>query len=656
MRKNSIAFTTNTISIDMNPLPSILKSFGKNSSSITYILVCFVSLNLVINPIFSQNLTDVLLQETRLDQVMQTGNGVIVAMIERGIDYRHPDFIDANGKTRIAYIFDMVDQTGAMASNNPYGRGTIYSRSDVDQALSSGNVLATMDHHGHGTACTGIAVGNGRAVPAASYRGVATEATLIVVKMIQDPFPAAGGQPGQTAYFDPTDIPIALQFVKDKSMELGLPSVSLMNFGSIGGPTDGTSNICRAMDDFVGPGRLLVCGVGDDGGADNHAEMTVSQGNSDEFEINKGEAGNLRFEAWYDGADRFDITVTRPNGTQEGPFISPANSGTNWQTLTGIQIYHNGADQDFSRATNGKRQLMIDFSGATGTYKVKFSGTTVINGKIDASLNPSLSYNNNKFTTHVVPGHSINDYASALQAIVPTDYVHSTSYKDINGVTRTRTGQGAPGELWIGSSSGPTLDGRRGVDIAVPGELNVGAYSAGTYYSRFSHLLVEGGNSLYGIQNAVSGSAPVLTGMLALMLEINPNLTVQQAKDILHQSARSDAFTGTTPNPDWGYGKLDAVAAITATQATVGIDANASAELGIKLYPNPAKEVLYYRWEDFRGGEARLELIDLSGRVIKSERMASAEGSIELGEIEAGVYVVKIQLGESLAWERVVVY
>jgi hypothetical protein len=632
-----------------------MQSFVKKSSRIGRFALLLFMLNALFTSVNGQNLADKLREETRLDMVSQTGDGVILAMIERGIDYRHPDFIDANGKTRIAYIFDMTDPSGAMAPNNSYGRGTIYSRAEIDQALSSGNALATMDRHGHGTASTGIAAGNGSAVMGTPYPGVATEATIIAVKMIQDPFPAGGGQPAQTGYFDPTDIPVALQFVKDKSIELGLPSVSLMNFGSIGGPTDGTSNICAAMDAFVGPGRLLVCGVGDDGGEDNHAEMTVSQGNPDEFEVNKAEAGNLRFEAWYDGGDRFDITVIRPNGTQEGPYTAPANNAIDWQTLTGIQIYHNGSDRDFSQATNGKRQVMIDFSGATGVYKVKFTGTTVSNGKIDASLNPSTYYNNNKFVSHVVPGHSINDYASALQAIVPTDYVHSNSYKDMSGATRNRTGEGAPGELWIGSSAGPTLDGRRGVDIAVPGELNVGAYSAGTYYSRFAHLLVEGGNNLYGIQNAVSGAAPVLTGMLALMLEINPDLTVQQAKDILHQTARSDAFTGMTPNPDWGYGKLDAQAAIVATQATVSIEENSFADLGIQVYPNPAKELLYYRWEDFSGEMAELTVLDLTGRSIQRFTLSNNSGRIQLGALKSGIYILRVKTENKIGVKRLVV-
>ncbi len=631
---------------------------GKYNLASRNSFLCLVAVCLSIFTLPAQNLTDVLRQETRLNQVYQqhglSGQGVILAMIERGIDYRHPDFIDASGKTRIAYIFDMTDPSGANDPNNTYGVGTIYSRSQIDQALTSGNVLATMDRYGHGTACTGIAAGDGSAVTGSPYPGVAPGATIISVKLINDPFPAGSGQPAQAWFYEQSYLPIALQFVKDKSTELGLPSVSLMNLGSIGGPTDGTSDICRAMDGFVGPGRLLVCGVGDDGGADNHAEMTLTQGNSDEFEISKGEAGNLRFEAWYDGNDRFDVTIIRPNGSQEGPFAGPAaNNAIAWQQLTGISIYHNGADRDFSSSTNGKRQLMIDFTGATGTYKVKLSATAVSNGKIDASLNPSTYYNNNAFSSHIVAGFSINDFASATQALVPTDYVHSNSYKDINGAARSRN-EGAPGELWTGSSSGPTLDGRLGVDIAVPGELNVGAYSAGTYYSRFSHLLVEGGNSLYGIQNAVSGAAPVLTGMLALMLEVKPDLSTQEARDILHQTARSDAFTGMTPTPDWGYGKLDAAAAITATLSLLGMENETFASLGIQLFPNPAQEIVYYRWDRLSHGEAELELMDMSGRSLRRYMIGENAGQLHVGEFEAGVYLLRLKTEDQIAWMRLV--
>ena len=593
--------------------------------------------------LLAQTQGDALRAETRLDQVYAqhglSGQGVIVAMIERGIDYTHPDFVDANGDTRIAYIYDMVDPTGANAPGNPYGIGTIYTRADIDAALDGGAPLATADRFGHGIACTGLAAGDGSAMPGAPYRGAAPGATIISVKVNQDPFPATGNIAGQSGFFNPAYIPVALQFVADKAEELGLPCVALLNLGSIGGPTDGSSEVARAMADFAAPGRILVCGSGDDGGNANRAADTLAQGETVDLLIQKAEAGNLRFEAWYADADRFAVSIGLPGGTFMGPYPGPGtNQQAEQQVNASFAYYHRGSGVDFSGADNAQRQILIDISGAPGTYTVRLTGSTVSQGRFFASLNPSLFYNNNRFLNQVFPGASINDYASAFDIIVPTDYVYDSTYVDINGVPRHRGGQGAQGDLWIGSSTGPTLDGRLGVDIAVPGELNVGAYSPDTYYAQFAFNIVQGSNGYYGLQNAVSAAAPVLTGTIALLLEVNPQLTTAQVRDILHQTARGDAFTGNLPNPRWGYGKLDALAAVEAAQATLSVDA--LAELGFAAYPNPVQDRLHYRWDSPQPGE--LILYDLQGRSLARHRAQAGGGTWTLPAVAPGLYLLRV--------------
>jgi len=590
----------------------------------------------------AQTQGDALRAETRLDQVYAqhglSGQGVIVAMIERGIDYTHPDFIDDNGDTRIAYIYDMVDPAGANDPNNPYGIGTIYSRADIDAALDGGAPLATNDRFGHGIACTGLAAGDGSAMPGAPYRGAAPGATIISVKVNQDAFPATGNIAGQSGFFNPTYIPVALQFVADKADELGLPCVALLNLGSIGGPTDGTSEVARAMADFAAPGRILVCGAGDDGGGDNRAADTLAQGESVDLQVQKAVSGNLRFEAWYSGDDRFDVSVVLPNGTTLGPYASPAtNLAGDQQTTASFAYYHRGSEVDFSNATNGQRQILIDISGAPGTYTIRLTGSTVTDGTFFASLNPSYFNTQNGFLNSLFPGASINDYASAFNIVVPTDYVYDTTYTDVDGIPRARGGQGARGDLWLGSSAGPTLDGRLGVDIAVPGELNIGAYSPDTYYGQFAFNVVEGSNGYYGLQNAVSAAAPVLTGTIALLLEVNPQLTVDQVRDLLHQTARADAFTGSVPNTRWGYGKLDALAAVEAVQAQNIEDL---ADLGFVAYPNPVREHLHYRWAQAQGGH--LYLRDLQGRLVGQQGLNPGQGTWDLPTLPAGLYLLEV--------------
>ena len=111
------------------------------------------------------------------------------------------------------------------------------------------------------------------------------------------------------------------------------------------------------------------------------------------------------------------------------------------------------------------------------------------------------------------------------------------------------------------------MDGRLGVDVSAPGDRIITTYGARSHWATFPRLLIEDGGGLYGMAGAVSAAAPVVTGIIALMLEVDPTLDAVSVKKILQQTARSDEFTGLTPNPLWGYGKVDAFEALMAVRA-----------------------------------------------------------------------------------------
>lgn len=616
----------------------------------------FISLAILL-PFSSFGIGDSTRNEINLNLVYQSlglsGDSVIVAIIDRGIDYTHPDFIDENGETRIAYIYDMVDPTGASAPGNPYGIGTIYTASQINQALSSGNLLATNDLYGHGIATTGIAAGNGSAALNGEYRGVAHGATIIAVKAFTDYFPSINGNPGQTGFFSPAYLETALEFVKAKTTELGLPSVTLMNLGSIGGPTDGSSKICRKMDAFVGTGRILVCGTGDDGGSDNRAGATVSQGDTLEISLKKAALGNLRLDLWYEDSDRMDIALKLPNGTIYGPYVAVTNENSaDTKTPPGLTYYHRGSTVDFSGSDNSQRQVLMDITGDTGTYVLQVIGKQVSNGEFSVSMNPGTYFNDNRFLTNVLPG-AINDYASALKVIVPTDYVYQNSWKDLDGFNRARVGEGDPGELWIGSSFGPTQDGRIGIDVAAPGEVLFTSYSPGTYYSQFRFNQIQGGSGFYGLQNAVSAASPVVTGVIALMLELSPTLTAEEVKMILQSTARQDAFTGAVPNNQWGYGKIDAYAAVTMAMGGNGIE-ELEEKLSFRLYPNPATMEISYSLDAPMGRSYPVAIMDMQGRQVFST-VSSANGSVTLTDLSSGIYVFQLTTSEGILRKSFVV-
>ncbi len=506
--------------------------------------------------------------ETGVDKAVEalgvSGEGVIVAILDRGIDWESNDFRNSDGSTRIAYIFDFSDDSGAFAPGNPYGLGTIYTEEQINQALFSGTRLPTRDAVGHGTSTTGIAAGNGRNLPDRKYRGVATNATIISVK-VTGGAPAHGDEPAEPD-FD-SDLFVAIDFVVDKARELSMPVVMLLNLGSIGGPTDGTSAFSRKIDETVGPdhpGVVFVTGTGDDGWQTQiRAAGDVPNGGTLDLRFAL-DTGDGRLEMWYDRNEAFTVSIDTPMGML-GPF--PASQS--YAEGTGVRVYHDRGGDDFYGAANDKRLLLIDFDSAAGAgdYILRLDHAASSTGSsihFDASLNGS-----GRFLNFVTPG-SIWDGATAFHNVAPNSYVIRTKWTNIDGVGQELRGEGNVGELWAGSSVGPTVDGRIGVDISAPGDRIVTAYAPRSDWATYPHLLIEDGGGLYGMAGAVSAAAPVVTGIIALMLEVDPTLDALSVKRILQESARSDEFTGPTPNPLWGYGKVDAFEALMMVRARPG--------------------------------------------------------------------------------------
>ncbi|MBK9061837.1 MAG: S8 family serine peptidase [Acidobacteria bacterium] len=346
----------------------------------------------------------------------------------------------------------------------------------------------------------------------------------------------------------------------------------LLNLGSSGGPTDGTSELARKIDATVGPGipgLVFVSGPGDDGGAANRAGGNVGSGATETIRIQKGATGTLTFDLWYPGADRFDVTIQTPTATY-GPYVSPATNADFTTTSNSEFLYYQlGSSRTFTSPQNGKRQVWVRISGPIGVYTVSLRATTVTTGRFDATLNPSRKYGaeTNFFLDHVAPG-SIWDGATARNNICPGDYVVRTSYVDIDGIARNITGNGSVGEIWPGSSIGPTFDGRLGVDVTAPGDSLFTVYNPKSYWGTLRHNMIQDGGGLYGRASAVSAAAPIVTGIIALMLQANPTLDAPTVKSILQRTARADSFTGAVPNTTWGYGKVDALAALDAVTST----------------------------------------------------------------------------------------
>lgn len=473
------------------------------------------------------------------------GNGVIVGIIDTGIDYRHPCFRKPDGTSRILAIWDQfLDPIGSESSPTDYGYGVEYTKANIDAALAAANpfnIVRHQDNDGHGTHVAGIAAGDGSASgngqPAFTFVGVAPEADIILV-----------ANRLESTLGDSANTLDAVSYIFDKATALGKAVVINQSQGMNLGPHDGTSLLERGIDNLLGgPGRSMVKSAGNEGSLGRHARGQVALGGSTTvpFTVDTSDTTPNVIEIWYAGADRFNLTVTAPGGNTSA-VVRPGDPPTTLNFPNGNQV---AIASVINSPKNGDNQIYIQQMPGTsatvakGTWSFTLTGTTVVNGRFDAWIERGLPSNTPEFLApHRDDNLTLSIPGTAKEIIAVASYLT----KDNSGnVTSNRT-------IAPSSSRGPTRDGRQKPEIAAPGQLILSALAGGSGTNQYQFL---GGTSM---------AAPHVTGTIALMLQRNRSLTQAQISEFLTQTARQDSFTDTVPNFTWGYGKLDAKAAVDA--------------------------------------------------------------------------------------------
>ena len=275
----------------------------------------------------------------KLPPLSLSGAGVVIAIIDSGIDYTHPDFRNADGTTRILAMWDQ-----STPGNPPtgYNRGTVYTAEDINRALEAATpvrrleMVPEVDLSGHGTHVAGIAAGNGRASNG-RYAGAAPNAGLLVVKLA----------PASSRSFPRTS---ELMQGIDWSVRYGLenqaPLVINLSFGNNYGDHTGNSLLEQYIDDVANLGRMvIVAGSGNEGNTGRHAGgilpagSRLNQRQEIEFTVAPYEAG-LNLQIWKDYGDVVDIGLRTPSGVVIGPFSERLEKQSATVGRTNISLYY----------------------------------------------------------------------------------------------------------------------------------------------------------------------------------------------------------------------------------------------------------------------------------------------------------------------------
>ncbi|MGE0127425.1 MAG: S8 family serine peptidase [Blastocatellales bacterium] len=472
-----------------------------------------------------------------------TGRGVIVGVIDSGLDWRHGDFRKPDGSTRIKFMWDVSDSAGT----GPGGLGRAYTEAEINAALQAGSGVDLKDIDSHGTHVTGIAAGNGMGAGTGGtpgvFAGIAPEADLVIVKALR------AGASG----FRNDDMIAAAAFIRDRAAELNQPFVINLSIGGQSGNRDGSDPMDMAIDNLLaaGAGRHFAISAGNVGSLNNHAGGVIEQGGEVTLPFNVSQNA-IGLRIIYRDSDEVAARVVKPDGV----VIGPVNFNQQNTDDPNVSLSH------FASVTNnGTRHIVVSFKTVmSGAWRIVLTGGAVKNGRYDAWSSDS---GRTRFDASVatIGSYETGSPKGVKRAMLVANFVSKTQYVDVNGVLQTRTSQ-AIGQGATSSSAGPTRDGRLKPNIGAPGTFLMSTLSADKGTNTASSSIGPGGKH-YAI-SGTSMSSPVVAGTIALMLQANRNLTPDQITRIIQRTAVNDSFTGPTVSYKFGYGKLDALAAVKA--------------------------------------------------------------------------------------------
>ncbi|MCR5610136.1 MAG: S8 family serine peptidase [Lachnospiraceae bacterium] len=457
-----------------------------------------------------------------------TGNGVLIGIIDTGIDYTHPDFRNTDGTTRIFAIWDQS------VDNNPpdgYYKGTLYTMDMINEALSYSNpsdryqiVPDTETLSGHGTHVAGICAGNGNASNK-RYVGIAPESTLIVVKL--DTSNNTGG-------YQTCRIMEAINYLITTAADLKMPIAINISIGNNYGAHNGQTVLEQYIDNACNYYKNnIVIGCGNNGALRKHYETILSNDiQKADFAITEFET-YLNVQIWKDFSDSFLIMITSPSGKEI--MINEYINITATYILdnTYLYVYYGTPNPD-----NILQEIYIAFSPAktyldSGIWGISFVPQKITQGRVDIWLSSNAQFAESGFlnpssdTTITIPSTSY--YAISVGAM---DTV-TNRYVSFSGRGYTRNNIVKP-------------------DILAPG----------------INIISCAPNNSYTVKSGTSMAAPFVTGTAALLMEwglINGNdnfMYGERLKAYILKNTKPLSGINNYPDKRAGYGALNSINAI----------------------------------------------------------------------------------------------
>ncbi len=487
------------------------------------------------------------------------GTGVVIGVIDTGMDFNHRFFYDSSGNTRVKAVY-LPNATSANGGTAPQVGTTTLSGYHYTTPAQIAALTTDYNAESHGTHTTGCAGGS----QVGNYAGMAPDCDLVMCGL--------GDNLSQTAIVN------SAKYIANYAKSVGKPCVISISLGSNMGPHDGSSYICRAYDQVATQyGAVILLSSGNEGDAYGYAKKTLSS-ESDAFAIihesstgaaNVGGSsyyGSAYMDIWGRTSDQLKLKVLVVNRST-GAIVYTSDEITGSTTLNNFSSYFNSSSNveiSFS-SSNNRKNIFIhpSMSGAKNSnYRLAYIVTSAAGNTIDAwceggsASRIGISGNISGYTLSLgQQDGTMSDDICGSKTISVGAMASRTSY---NGYYNTN-------DVAYFSSFGTDVKGIDHPFITAPGHVVIsslnGYDSYNSQYGTSYSVSYNGRTHKWGEMSGTSMSTPIAAGVVALYLQANPELDVNGVKDAIANT--STAYVNpTSPPKQRGYGIINALSGI----------------------------------------------------------------------------------------------
>ena len=454
--------------------------------------------------------------------ITPTGKDIIIAIIDSGINYLHPDFIKSDNTTKIISIWDQ--ESTLKPPPEGYLFGSEFTREEINEYIKRNDSSLSVDNIGTGTIAAGIAAGLGRGN--SSYDGVAVNAELVVIKLKSYKDTFAKGK----INYEESDFLAGIKYALEVADRENKRMVINLTVGARS--TSGIEvSMLDSFEELGGSGRIVVCGAGNEGNTDIHYSGNIQMSDkSQDIIIQVGEQLNLDINLSPIGPDKIGAAIISPGG-EMGYVINYTPEPFVYRGRFNLEDTSYEMRYIYPWIKSGNEMLDITLKNIKpGIWTLRIFPEFIVNGNYNVYLpNKNLISPQTRFTD------SSSEATITLFGIIKK-VITVGAYND-----RTDS-------LWIGSSKGPVVKRPIKPDIVAPGVDIIGPYQ----------------NDAYNTATGTGVSSSIATGIVAIMMSYIISQEEESRNLLFSEPLKTFLMLGATrkeiytyPNMAQGYGILN---------------------------------------------------------------------------------------------------